>query len=147
MSRTLLVAVLLFTVCGSLATAATLLTREQYLATFADKNTSIDATNYDAADAWEYIQAIAEADYAGYSICWGYVPFVYRTSDGAYDHIYASTRTENAFLIVVKDNRSGKIYGHHILDLNVEYGMKSPKQLSRNCEKPPNKSLERTRGR
>jgi hypothetical protein len=125
----------------------TLLTREQYLATFAGKNSSIDVTNYDANEVWAYVQAVAEDDYAGYSICWGYIPFVYRTSDGAYDHIYASTRTENAFLIVLKDNRSGEIYGHHLLDLNIEYGMESPKQLSRNCERRPDKSLERTRER
>jgi hypothetical protein len=135
MRRTLPLALLLLTVCGSAAVAGTLLTREQYLATFADKNRSIDATKYDAAAVWTYVQDVPASDYAGYNICWGYIPFVYTTSDGAFDHVYTSTRTENAFLIVLKDNRSGKIYGHHLLDLNIEYDMKNPKQLSRRCEK------------
>jgi hypothetical protein len=135
MRRTLRLAVLFLTVCGPVAIAGTLLTREQYLATFADKNQSIDATKYDATAIWTYVQAVPESDYAGYSICWGYVPFVYRTSDGVFDHVYVSTRTENAFLIVLQDNRSGKIHGHHLLDLNIEYDIKNPKQLSRTCAK------------
>jgi hypothetical protein len=135
MRRTLPFALILLTVYGSATVAGTLLTREQYLATFSDKNRSINVTSYDASAIWTYVQGVPESDYAGYRICWGYVPFVYRTSDGAFDHVYTSTRTENAFLIVVKDNRSGKIYGHHLLDLNIEYDMKNPKQLSRSCEK------------
>ncbi len=146
MRRALPLALLLLTVCGSAAVAGMRLTREQYLATFADKNRRMDATKYDAAAIWTYVQDVPESDYAGYSICWGYVPFVYRTSNDAFDHVYASTRTENAFLIVLKDSRSGKIHGHYLLDLNVEYDIKNPKQLSRNCESRPDKSPGHTRG-
>ena len=58
MRRTLRLVFFLFTVCCSVAFAATRLTREQYLATFVDKNLSIDATKYNAADIWTYVQTV-----------------------------------------------------------------------------------------
>lgn len=134
--RRLTPVLLLLAVASSLC-AATLLTRDQFLATFSGPNSKIDVATYDAKGVWEYVRTVPQADYKGFEICWGYLPFVYRTSDERYDHIHVSTRTQNVFLMVIKDRRDNSIYGHHLLDLNAEYGMENPQQITRKCDQPP----------
>jgi hypothetical protein len=102
--------VLLLAATSSLCAAATLLSRDQFGATFSGPNKKIDATSYDLSGVWEYVRTVPKSDYQGFEICWGYLPCVYRTGDDRYDHL---------------------------LDLNAEYGMEKPQQLTRKCDKPP----------
>jgi len=129
--------VLLLAATSSLCAAATLLSRDQFGATFSGPNKKIDAMTYDLSGVWEYVRTVPKSDYQGFEICWGYLPYVYRTGDDRYDHLHVSTRTQNVFLMVIKDRRDNTIYGHHLLDLNAEYGMEKPQQLTRKCDKPP----------
>lgn len=120
--------------CSGVAESRTL-SREEYLATFKGPNQKQDVERYDSGFVWPYVEKVLPKDYTGFEICWRYVPLVYKTADGAYDHVYVSTRTQNVFLIVLRNNRSGQIYGHHLLNLNVEYGIQNPKRITRSCSK------------
>jgi len=134
--RRLLALVFSITLAGPLgAVDVRNLSRQEYLNTFQGPNLAQVPETYDSRFVWPYIEKVSPADYGGFKICWGYVPFVYRTADGAFDHVYVSTRTQNVFVIVLRDNINDVVYGHHLLDLNVEYGMPEPRQITRRCEK------------
>ena len=98
------------------------LSREFYLDTFSGPNASQDVKGYDYDYIWSYVDSIHAHDHKGCELVKGDVPYIYRTSDGKYDHIFVSTTTENAFVILIVQERA--IVGHHFLDLNVEYGIK-----------------------
>ena len=51
--------------------------------------------------------------------------------------IYGPYTNEELVGRAIKDRRDNTIYGHHLLDLNAEYGMEKPQQLTRKCDKPP----------
>jgi hypothetical protein len=140
--KSILNVVLSLVVVASSISHAAPLTRAQYLATFSGPNKRLDEKLYDVSYVWPYVQLIPPEEHPGFEICWGYVPFVYQTSNGEYDHVYVSTRTQNVFLLVVRQNQSASIFGHHLLNLNEEYGMSAPKQITRQCDSRPNKPLQ-----
>jgi hypothetical protein len=125
-------AVLALVACSEIAESRAL-SKEEYLATIKGPNQKQDVQRYDSGFVWPYVDKVPLKDYAGFDICWRYVPFVYKTADGAYDHVFVSTRTQNVFLLVLRNNRSGEIFGHHLLNLNEEYGIKNPKRITRSC--------------
>jgi hypothetical protein len=102
-----------------------LLTREKYLETFSGKNIELETQGYHTDHIWDYTETIPIIDYSGYEIAWGQIPFIYQTGDEHYDHIFVSTKTSNAFVLVIVDNQSQEIIGHHLLDLNIEYEIKN----------------------
>ena len=102
-----------------------LLTRQEFLDCFSKPMTTLDPTKYYASDVWTYVSKVPSCDLQTFEIAQGYVPFIYKSGDDRYDHIYVSTKTPNVFLMVLYDRQGSTIYGHHLLDLNVEYGINS----------------------
>jgi hypothetical protein len=49
---------------------------------------------------------------------------VYRSSEDTFDHILLPTSHNNRFIVIVIDLNASKVYGHHLLDLEVLYGLK-----------------------
>lgn len=54
------------------------------------------------------------------------VHYVYVTREEKHTHIGLDGGAPNAFLVIVIDNVSARVLGHHILDLNAHYGQKPP---------------------
>lgn len=101
----------------------TLLTDDEFKATFASPMRDVvnDATN--VIDIWPYVSAIAQPDLGDHTIYDQFVEHVYRTPDDRFDHVMVMTRTKNVYLVVVVDLVKDAIYGHYLLDLNKEYGL------------------------
>src|SRR5690242_17206305 len=82
-----------------------------------DVTTSGDAD----LDIWPYVELVPVAELEGHSI--DDVKIVYRSGDGRFEHVLISTGTKNVFLVLVVDLANKSIAGHHLLDLNREYGL------------------------
>ena len=100
-----------------------LISRETYLETFSGKNIEMETEDFNIPYVWNYVSEIPESDYDGFEIAQGQIPFVYETGDGKFEHVYVSTKTSNVFILVLLNNEEEEIYGHHLLNLNVEYGI------------------------
>jgi hypothetical protein len=77
-------------------------------------------------DIWQYIEAIPDEDFAGFSIADCDVETVRRTGDHRFDHVLIPTKTKNVYLAVVVDLPSNSVFGHHLLNLNEKYGLETP---------------------
>ena len=72
-------------------------------------------------DFWSYVDGISSADYSGH-ICQGDVSYVWEDSSGKFQHVLLNSQDKNVFMAVVLDLSEGKVFGHHLLDLNELYG-------------------------
>jgi hypothetical protein len=75
-------------------------------------------------DIGPYVRAVPSEDLAGYTIPDElFVDVIYRALDGPFDLIHVMTKRKNVFLIIAVDVTNDRIHGHHLLDLNEEYGL------------------------
>ena len=74
-------------------------------------------------DIWPYVAAIPAKDLAGSILIQGVVESVYRNNKDTFDHVLVLTETKNVYLVLVIDLTSDQIVGHHLLDINFEYGL------------------------
>lgn len=51
------------------------------------------------------------------------VHYVYRSQSGRYDHVLIPSGRYNVFLVIVVDRVENSVFGHHVLDLNAEFGL------------------------
>jgi hypothetical protein len=79
-------------------------------------------------DIWPYVNSIPAADFEGHAV--GDVEHVYRSGDSRFEHVLIRTGTKNVFLVIILDVAGAKIFGHHLLDLNREYGLRDPRPPS-----------------
>jgi hypothetical protein len=100
-----------------------LLDAAEFKATFAEPMRDVSQTASDVIDIWPYADAIPSHDLFGYELGDGSVERIYRDGSETYDHVLVVTRSKNVFLVVVVDLRHDRIFGHHPLDLNQEYGL------------------------
>src|SRR5258707_11373047 len=100
-----------------------LLDATEFKATFAEpmRDVLVSATN--VFDIWPYVAAIPTHELCGNLIVDGYVERVYRNGNHTFDHVLVVTKTKNVLLAVVVDLVRDTIFGHHLLDLNHEYGL------------------------
>jgi hypothetical protein len=80
------------------------------------------ATN--VIDIWPYVASIPSTDLRGQRVQHELVECVYRSDDDRFDHVLVMTHTKNVYLVVGIDLSKEMIFGHHLLDLNVEYGLR-----------------------
>lgn len=75
-------------------------------------------------DITPYVDAIAKHDLEGHHVLEGLpVEVVYRTSPAVFDLVHVMTDRKNVYLVVVVDVQAGSVFGHHLLNLNKEYGL------------------------
>jgi hypothetical protein len=75
-------------------------------------------------DIAPYVRAVPSTDLAGYKVHDEiFVDVVYRTSKRPFDLVHVMTKRKNVYLVVVIDVENDRIHGHHLLDLNDEYGL------------------------
>lgn len=87
----------------------------------------VTATATNVIDIWPYVAAIPASDAQGHEVVFGEVERVYRSADGAHDHVLAVTTSKNVYIAVIVDLIADQILGHRLLDLNAEYGLTEPK--------------------
>jgi hypothetical protein len=100
-----------------------LLDATDFKATIAAPMRDVLATATNVIDIWPYVAAIPTDELLGHTIVDGCVEHVYRNGNDTFDHVLVVTKTKNVFLTVVVDLVRDTIFGHHLLDLNQEYGL------------------------
>jgi hypothetical protein len=101
----------------------TLLSEDAFHGTFAApmRDVTRDATN--VIDIWPYVDSVPPPDLGGHQVYDRFVECVYRDATGRFDHVLVMTQAKNVYLAVVVDVSQDRIHGHHLLDLNEEYGL------------------------
>jgi hypothetical protein len=100
-----------------------LLDATEFKSTFAEPMRDVLATAKNVIDIWSYVAAIPTNELFGNTIVDGCVEHVYRNGNDTFDHVLVVTRTKNVLVAVVIDLVRDTIFGHHLLDLNQEYGL------------------------
>ncbi len=78
----------------------------------------------DVVDSWPYVASVPTRDLAGHVVGHGLVEHVYRSGDGRFDHVLVVTNSVDVNLVVVVDRVRGSVFGHRLLDLREEYGLR-----------------------
>lgn len=75
-------------------------------------------------DFWPYFELIQESHFEGLCFSEGSVNHVWRTADGRFEHVLVNCREDkDVYVVLILDNREDTVFGHTLLDLNVEYGI------------------------
>jgi hypothetical protein len=103
------------------------LTEEEFKITFSEKMNNVTNDVDEIVDVWEYVKALETSEYFinDYIIRKRLVEYVYRNSINTYDQILIPTIEKNIYLIIIVDIKKENIFGHYLLDLNKEYGIKN----------------------
>ena len=100
------------------------LSEAEYLDTMRSPMRDVTTEPGEVIDIWPYIGSVAsEARLPPSVIQDELVEYVYRTSDGAFDHVLVPTGKKNIFLAVIVSRTESSIHGHYMLDLNEKYGL------------------------
>ncbi|WAC02964.1 hypothetical protein N7U66_04865 [Lacinutrix neustonica] len=100
------------------------LTEIEFKKTFGNGMTDITETEIDEPiDIWNYVKKLTENQIVNRIVYEKeLVEKVYRNDLKTFDHILLPTEKQNLFLTIVVDLEKKEIFGHKILDLNMEYG-------------------------
>jgi hypothetical protein len=98
-----------------------LLTKVEYRNTMTSKfiNVTDTASNFDPICFDAYVNKNLVNELGTMNI-----DLIYETEDGFYRHVVFNTEIKNVHYIIVIDMQKKEILGHHVLNLNVEYGLK-----------------------
>jgi hypothetical protein len=98
--------------------------KQDYLQTMAGGMIDVTQNPSTVVDIWPYVhQLVQRSIVLPYILKKQLVEKVYRSSNNVYDHIILPTADKNNFVVLVVDRTAEKIYGYHLLDLNVEYAL------------------------
>lgn len=100
-----------------------LLDAAEFKATFAEPMRDVAKTATDVIDVWPYVSAIPASELANHEAIRGVVEHVYRNGINTFDHVLVATKCANVYLAVIVDLVGQRVLGHHLLDLNFEYGL------------------------
>ena len=98
-----------------------LLSKDEFLSCFAEPMRDVTAEADAPIDIWPYVEAIDRSELGVARI--DDVAHVYRDANGRFDQVLLGTGDANVFLVIVIDLAVRNIKGHHLLDLNKEYGL------------------------
>ncbi len=99
------------------------LSHEEYQATLQAPMLDVTLTVEPVLDIWPYVEAVPEADLAGYFLADGLVEHVYQHPSKELLHVLVSTDDSDVFLAVIVDSGKPKIIGHYLLNLLQLYSI------------------------
>lgn len=102
-----------------------LLTEAEFRETFSAPMGRVSLDAPPPCDFWEYFDAIPRDDFEGYNCSEGIVSHAWNDSTGQYQHVLVNSEDKNVFMVLVLDLHRRFVLGHHLLDLNREYGIRS----------------------
>jgi hypothetical protein len=97
------------------------LSETEFRRSYADPMRDMTKAQQAAADIWPYVDLLTPQSVGVARI--GDVALVSRDADSRYDHVLLDTGMENTFLVIVVDLGARAVLGHHLLDLNIKYGL------------------------
>lgn len=102
------------------------LTEIEFKKTFGNSMTDItQMETEDPIEIWGYVESLAKTNVVNQIVFdKKLVELVYRNDLETFDHILLPTKNKNLFTVIVVDLKNKVIFGHRLLDLNKEYGLK-----------------------
>lgn len=97
------------------------LSEKEFRACWAMPMDDVLATAAAPVDIGPYVDSLDRAEQG--VAAFGEVRHVYRDGLARFDHVLLETDRPNVFLAVIVNLERSEILGHHMLDLNVEYGL------------------------
>ena len=100
------------------------LSKEEFLQTMGSGMKDITQDAEAVVDIWEYAGSLlAENLISQYGFDNRLIEAVYSGENGHYQHVLLFTAQNNCYIVIVIDTEKRVILGHHLLDLNEEYGI------------------------
>lgn len=101
------------------------LTEPYFKATMKEPMVDVTAEPGDVVDIWQYVSDVAaEVGLPELVLKRRLVEQVYRSGDHVHDHVVLLTDRKNVFVVIIVDRVRSVVSGHHILDLNQQYGIR-----------------------
>lgn len=100
------------------------LSDDAFKATFMAPMRDVTADPGEVIDIWDYVAAVPAGDLEGRTPQPPLIQCVYRSADGAYDHVLVITDAPDVYLVIVIDRTAMRVHGHRLLDLPQDYGLK-----------------------
>ena len=97
---------------------------EELRATYSDPMTRV-VDGKPPLDFWPYFEGIPLAHFSGLDCSEGVVEWVYKDASGRYMQVLVNSDRPNKFMLIVLDLFENKVHGHHLLDLDKEYGLET----------------------
>lgn len=98
------------------------LSENEFKTTFGSPMRELSPDSEPPFDFWDYVDAIPVPDFEGYT-CRGDVTYVWENSFQTFQHVLLNSEDVNVFMVIVLDVVNRKVHGHHLLNLNVLYGL------------------------
>lgn len=102
-----------------------LLSKVEFSQTFAAPMQRVPRDASPPFDFWDYFGAIPEEDFQGCDCSAACVENAWTDATGNFQHVLVSSKSSNIFIVMVLDLVAGEVHGHHLLDLNREYGLEN----------------------
>ena len=100
------------------------LTEAEFKSTMREPMVDVTESPGDVIDIWPYVSSIiGSVSLPPLVFEKGLVDHVYRSGDGIHDHVLLPTESKNKFLVVIVDRLKSTVIGHHMLNLNQQYGI------------------------
>ncbi len=68
-------------------------------------------------------ESIPINDFDGHDCSAGSVNHAWNDSSGHYQHVLVDSADKNVFMVIVIDREHRTVFGHRMLNLNIEYGI------------------------
>jgi hypothetical protein len=100
-----------------------LLTADQFKATMEQHPVPVSSDEEPPFDFWPYFLSIPPADFADFDFSERIVTHAWTMPHLAVQHVLVRCEVPNVFLALVLDLDARRVRGHHLLDLNKQYGL------------------------
>jgi hypothetical protein len=109
----------------------TKLTDAQYGSAWEFPMRRVPTDGYPPFDFWSYVDGIPPEDFEGHQIQQT-VTWAWEDANGRYQHVLLDTEDKNVFMVIILELWRREIFGHRLLDLNLEYGLNAEPGASPN---------------
>ncbi len=99
------------------------LNEDEYKATMSQNPIRVGLDEEPPFDFWPYFEEIPTEDFGDHDFSEGVVPYAWKMSGSSYEHVLVECPTPNVFMVLVLDVADRSVTGHHLLDLNLRYGL------------------------
>lgn len=105
-----------------------LLSKQEFFKTFIEPIHKVEDDKKPLFDFWNYVESIPEDDFDGHDCKDGNVSHAWNLSN-QYQHVLIESEDINIFMVIILNLRKKEVFGHYLLDLNLEYGLNSNLEL------------------
>ena len=99
------------------------LSKEEFLKTMESGMKDITKDAESVVDIWGYAESLLNENMISqYGFDNRLIEAVYGDVKGCYQHVLLFTAQSNCYIVIVIDTEKRNILGHHLLNLNEEYG-------------------------